>query len=322
MSFIKPLKYSIFLCLYLLLSACGSESNSGFPRADCGAHDNLCINSLAITPKFSSILIDGEKPFRAIATLTDGSEKDISRDVTWSVGDESIAKLNLGDSQVVATGLKAGITTISVSYRGMQSVAQLSVGVISYSITPVVSTILTAMTQKYQAFAILPNGLQLDVTASVTWTIDDEAVASLTATGEEVVVTGLAIGKANILASYAGHSISAALNVINEAPNTLLISPIGAVIPAGTLKQYSAFVTTPSGAVIDVTDNVVWRITDSSIVSIDDDSLVSAIKIGSTPINATFEHEGATIAADEATINVSSGVVDKLTITPNNGKFP
>ena len=323
MPFLSPFKIIFSAMLLLLLSACGGgSSHSGFPSSDCGASNDLCVASLEITPKFAGILAGETKRYQAIATLTDGSEQDISDKVTWSIDKDNIATLSADAStgQVVATGIASGVTIISAAYRTLQANAHLSVGVTSFTITPAFNTVLTGMTQRYRAFAVLSNGLQYDITNKLTWSVDDINIATLSVTDEQVIATALTVGSAIISATYNGHTITANLDVINEVPDTLIIAPISEIIPVGTTQQYNAFLTTQSGVVVDVTENVRWSITGSNIASIDDQAVVSALSVGTSALNATLIQIGTSLNAT-ATINVSSGTLNKLTISPVDGQF-
>lgn len=321
MKIFTSIKYLFSSLLLLVLSACGDGSNSGFPTADCGDADNLCVQAITITPEKSAVLVAGYQSYQAIATLTDGSEADITERVSWSVDDTSIATIAADGSTVIATGISNGTAIISAQYRGLQSNAHLSVGAITFSITPSVATILTEMQQSYQAFAVFPNGLQQEVTNQVTWQSDDTDIATINVSESGVTATGLTEGLATISASYNGTSIFAQLNVVDSTAETLLIAPATAILPLGTAKQYSAFITTSGGEVIDVTSTVNWQVTDNTIASIDATAWLSAIKEGSTTITADMMHSDNALSAT-AVLTVNTAELDSVAITPVDGVFP
>jgi len=314
-------KYLISSLLLLLLTACGDGSNSGFPTADCGGEGNLCVSEFTITPNKSAILIAGLQNYQAIATLTDGSELDITDRLDWNVDNEAIATISTDGSTVIATGIANGVAVITGQYRGMTASAQLSVGAITFSITPTVSTILTEMQQSYQAFAIFPNGVQVEVTEQVSWASDNSAIATINVTDNLVTASGLTEGLATISASYNGKSIYAQLNVINSTAETLIIAPATAVMPLGTAKQYSAFLTTSSGEVIDVSKTVNWQITDTAVASIDATAWLTATKIGTTTVSADIVHSDNTLTAS-ASLTVNNAQLDTVAISPVDGVFP
>lgn len=313
-------KYLILSLLMLLLSACGDGSNSGFPSG-CGGEGNLCVSQLTISPKTSAVLVSGQQSYKAIAILTDGSELDITDKVTWFIDDSSIATLSVEGNRVVATGVADGLATVSASYHDLNASSQLLVGAISVSITPSVSTILTEMAQSYQAFAIFSNGLQVEVTQQVSWQSDNLAVASIDRVGDNVIAKGLTEGLAVISASYNGKSIYAQLNVVNSTAETLVITPASTVIPKGTATQYSAFLTTSRGDVIDVTTKVSWQVTDPSIATMDANAWLSALKMGSTNITASLVHNAKTLTA-VAALTVNNAQQSSLAISPVDGIFP
>ncbi|KGJ97654.1 beta strand repeat-containing protein [Colwellia psychrerythraea] len=321
MKLFSQTKYLILSLLLLLLTACGEGSNSGFPTADCGGEDNLCVSEFTITPNKAAILIDGLQNYQAIATLTDGSELDITDHVTWAVDNETIATIAIDGNTVVATGIADGVAVITGKYRGMNASAQLSVGAITFSIIPSLTTILTDMQQNYQAFAVFPNGVQVEVTEQVSWASDNSAIATINVVDNLVTASGLSEGLATISASYNGKAIYAQLNVINSTAETLLISPASAVMPLGTAKQYSAFLTTTSGEVIDVSTTVNWQITDETIATIDATARLTATEVGSTEITANIVHSNNTLTASSA-LMVNNAQLDTIAISPVDGIYP
>jgi len=321
MNLLSNTKQLVLSCLMLLLTACGEGSNSGFPTADCGGADNLCVSSFTITPNKAAILIAGLQNYQAIATLTDGSELDITERVSWAVDNTAIATIATDGSTVIATGVANGVAVITGQYRGLNASAQLSVGAITFNITPTVATILTEMQQSYQAFAIFPNGVQVEVTEQVTWQSDNTTVATVTVVGDTVTATGLIEGLATISASYNGKSIYAQLNVINSTAETLVIAPATAIMPLGTAKQYNAFLTTSSGDVIDVSQTVNWQVADNTVANIDATAWLTATKIGTTTINADIIHSNNTLTASAA-LTVNDAQLDSIAINPVDGIFP
>ncbi|KGJ97652.1 beta strand repeat-containing protein [Colwellia psychrerythraea] len=321
MQLFNSIKYVLLSSLLLLLTACGEGSNSGFPTAECGNASNLCINSFVINPDKAAILLGGTQTYQAIATLTDGSERDITELVTWSVDDQEKAVIVVDGSSVIATGLAEGSVNILANYRGIDVTAQLSVGAITFTISPIEASILTGMVQSYKAFAILPSGVQIDVTEQATWTSINPIIASLTADGANVEVTGLTSGVDAISATYNGTSIFAQLTVISTTPESLLITPASTTLPAGTSQQYNAYLTTTDNAVIDVTASSTWTVVDASIASIDVNAWLTANTIGDTQVQASIVHEGITLS-NTAALSVNNAVLSSLVISPENGKFP
>ncbi|PKH54905.1 hypothetical protein CXF83_07945 [Shewanella sp. Choline-02u-19] len=314
-------KLYIASLLLILLSACGDGSNSGFPTADCGGSDDPCVSAFTITPNKSAILLGDTQTYQALATLTDGSETDITELVSWSVEDTAIAVIDQDDSLVVATGLANGVTIIAATYRGLNDTAALSVGAVTFGISPSQASILTGMVQPYQAFAILPNGVQLNITERVNWTSDSPSIATMSVDGANVVATGLTHGLAVISAEYNGASIVAQLTVINSVPETLVITPASLVMSVGAATQYSAYLTTVNNEVIDVTSWATWLVSDTDIASIDASAWLTAVAIGDTQVQATIVHDGVTLS-DSAALTVNQATLSNLVISPNNGKFP
>ena len=321
MQLFNSIKYFFISSLLLLLTACGEGSNSGFPTAECGNAGNLCINSFVINPDKAAILLGGTQTYQAIATLTDGSERDITELVTWSVDDQKKAIIVVDGSSVIATGLAEGTVNILASYRGIDVSAQLSVGAITFTISPIEASILTGMVQSYKAFAILPSGVQIEVTEQATWTSINPIIASLNADGANIEVTGLTSGLDTISATYNGKSIFAQLTVISTTPESLVVTPASTTLPAGTSQQYNAYLTTTDNEVIDVTASSTWTVADMAIANIDSDAWLTTSATGDTQVQASIVHDGVTLS-NTATLSVNNAALNSLVISPSNGKFP
>jgi hypothetical protein len=321
MKIFTSIKYIFSSLLLLLITACGDGSNSGFPSADCGTADNLCVSTFIITPDKANVLIGGQQSYQAVATLTDGSEKDITALVTWSVDNDALAQLEVNADSVAATGLSNGTANILANYRDMNAGAQLSIGAISYNITPSEASILTGMQQRYKAFAIFSDGLQRDITEQMTWASSTPEVASISVNGGVVTATGLVDGATSISASYNDDTLFAQLDVIDATPETLVLTPASLSVPVGVSQQYNAYLTTSNKTVIDVTQLATWSVADNSIAAIDNTGWLTTSAVGNTLVNASFVQNGTTYSSSGA-LAVNNATLDSLVVTPKNGKFP
>jgi len=83
------------------------------------------VSSLAVSPAVATVLVGGSQQFIALATLTDGSQSDVTNLTSWSSSDTSVATI------AAATGLAAGVnvgsSTITAAYASFSAQAQLNV---------------------------------------------------------------------------------------------------------------------------------------------------------------------------------------------------
>jgi hypothetical protein len=76
------------------------------------------VVSIAITPGNQTIVKTATKQYTATATLTDGTKQDISTTATWTSSMTAIATISTSG---LATGVAAGMTTISAASGGVMS---------------------------------------------------------------------------------------------------------------------------------------------------------------------------------------------------------
>jgi hypothetical protein len=83
--------------------------------------------ALVVSPSFTLGITGSTSTFSAVATLTDGTTKDVSTLAKWTVADVSGTGVASVDSKGVATALTTGIAQITASFGGYTSSGQLFV---------------------------------------------------------------------------------------------------------------------------------------------------------------------------------------------------
>ena len=97
----------VVLLLSITLVGClgsGSSSSKG--------SNSPSATSISVTPQNSAVTVGKTLQFSAQATLSDGSNKDVSSTGTWTTSDSSIATVN---SSGVVTAVKMGVVLVGVS---------------------------------------------------------------------------------------------------------------------------------------------------------------------------------------------------------------
>jgi len=82
------------------------------------------VSSIAVTPSSISINVGSSEQFTAVATYSDGSSHDITQSATWTSSTPDVAAVN---STGLATGMMAGMTTVSASAGSVTGSASLTV---------------------------------------------------------------------------------------------------------------------------------------------------------------------------------------------------
>lgn len=137
------------------------------------------------------------------ATPVDAASKPLSRAVTWSTSDTTIAKVSAAG---LVTAVRSGLATVkatSESHYGWSLVTVLH-GVRTTGVRPSSATISRGQTVKLSAVVSTEDGRAF--TGIVHWSSSDEGVATVDVSG---LVTGVADGQATISASAEGKAGSA-----------------------------------------------------------------------------------------------------------------
>ncbi|WP_421179172.1 Ig-like domain-containing protein, partial [Aeromonas enteropelogenes] len=115
----KLIRLLLISLLGVILTACGGDEGSGLPSPDDGNGAGPTIVSLQVTPATTTIPVGFEQQLIAIATLSDGTTRDVTNDpsLTWASSDRNIATLinDQTDSNGLATGVAPGTAIITAS---------------------------------------------------------------------------------------------------------------------------------------------------------------------------------------------------------------
>lgn len=146
---------------------------------------------------------------RAFVVLSDGSENEVTDKATWSSDRALVATISAAG---MLRGLLPGTCNILAVYGDLRATAEASV------LTPVIErltitgtlNLLVGATSQLKAFAHMSDGTDVDVTDGTAWSADDLLIALVSKTG---LVTGLTLGKCEIVGVHAGVTAKAVVNV-------------------------------------------------------------------------------------------------------------
>ena len=167
-----------------------------------------------IAPGNTTVALGQTVTYTATATYADGTMANITTNAltTWTSSATGVAIINnSGGTKGQANTLSQGMTTISVSFRGVMASVTLTVGPIApigLSITPTGGMLPVGSTTQYSALLLMSDGTTQNVTQMATWTSSTPggdagpAVATVSNTGTRGVVTAVNPGNAQIRAAY------------------------------------------------------------------------------------------------------------------------
>jgi trimeric autotransporter adhesin len=158
-----------------------------------------------------------------VATLlyTDGTEKDVTAQTTWTSGTPSVASItSTGDTRGrISAVASSGSTVITAAYDTFSDTATVSVSnttLNTLTIRPSSPTVSRAATAPLQltATGTFADGSSQNLTIQAEWSSDHTSIATLSATaGKEGQVTGVAAGTATITAKALSKTATVLLTV-------------------------------------------------------------------------------------------------------------
>lgn len=152
--------------------------------------------------------------------------------------------------------------------------------------------------------------------ASVTWTVENADIASVSPAG---VLTGLALGTTQVAASARGKSGIATVTVTRTPVSSVVVRPNSAHAAVGSRTQLTA-TTYDAGLIVLTGRGITWTTNNAAVATVDANGLVTAKAAGVATITATSEGKSDVCQLDVsrlpvATISIEAGA----TSIPQNG---
>ena len=188
--------------------------------------------------------------------------------------------------------------------NGSVTITVVPVAAQSITLTPDGGSILVGETIAFTA-QVNPSNTTYQ---NVVWSVSNSDIISVDANG---VVTALAAGMAQVIATVEGTSVTAAGTIIVSEPYTpvlvesITITPESVNLTVG--ETYNGFVVTvlPENA---ENPNVVWSVSDDEVISVDANGVITALATGTAIVTVASE-ENPDITAS-ATVTVANAYPD------------
>ncbi|MFY8351458.1 beta strand repeat-containing protein [Pseudoalteromonas sp. SSM20] len=276
------------------------------------------LSNVYIDPSLFSVHVsaDGksEVKAKAYAEFSDGNTIDVTLDGQWRMADESIASVNTQGPNIFVVGVSEGNTQLLFNYSGMSDSADVEVYASELKeiiVTPDNEVVPESQTIQYRAKGVYANGTELDITDSVTWTVDDETVATVNAANGRV--TTKQRGITNVIASANGVSGQAKLTVSEFSLYFMEIDPDPISMRVGQSKQlacYAIYALVDDTSVqqrINVTTQAQWALGYSSnIVELSSTGFITAKSTGSNRVKCQLDNGNGSFTVHEVNLTVTN----------------
>ncbi len=271
--------------------------------------------SLSINPAAATISPSTTVGLKATATYSDGTTVDVTASAAWTSSDTTVATASAG----LVAGIAPGSATIDAAFGGMTGSATITVSpatLLLITITPANPSLPIGGTLSFKATGTYSGGATQDLTTSVTWSVGDSTIASVSnAPGQNGVATPLKVGTTSVQASLGGVTGSTTLTVTAATLQSIAITPSTLSLVQGAKQLVTAKGTYSDGSTLDVTTTCTWSRANAAVATVSNGAgsqgQLAAVGVGTTTISCTLA--GVT---GSATVTVTSPTLGSLAVSP------
>ena len=147
----------------------------------------------------------------------------------WTSDNPAIASVTNAGGAATVTGMSGGTATLTAAFGGVSSTVEVTVAAPAVSIVPRSVQLFSGQTQTLFARITGAGGQDMSNTMTVTWTVLDQAIATLSASsGSTPTVAAMTKGATSVIASVAGKADTIPVTVVTDSRSlvsTLSILP-------------------------------------------------------------------------------------------------
>ncbi len=292
--------------------------------------------SLVVKPTSSSIAQGSAQQQTATATYSDGTQQDVTNQVTWSVSASNLPGGNLKhagarldapratstsfatvDQTGIAFANQPGAANVQASLGALQAQSVLLVRnttIKSLMIGSPDMSIPVGATQQLSLTGLFNDGSTQDLSLTANWQSSNPAVATISSRGVVTAVTG---GNVQFSASFGGLSQTTGnVQVLTTDLVSLTIRVPFAVENVGSVQQLSVIGTYANGNTQDLTSLATWASSNTSVLQVSKTGFEQTVGAGRAQITATV----ANFTTVTSIVGVTATLVS-IDILPNDLNF-
>lgn len=261
------------------------------------------LTNTEITPIESNLAVGTRQRFSVTGHYDDGSSRDITEQVQWSIIDSSIANSDtagvfkaaaVGSSQVIATLDK--VVAFAVLDVSAATLDRIEISPLDIGIAAGYQTQLTAMGH-------FSDNSSQDISDSVLWQSSTPAAASISnADGRQGLLTAVAAGTSTISVRHDSVSSEALVTVSAATLDSITIQTTSTEMTVGHSQTLTALGHYSDDSVLDLSDAVTWSSSNESSAAVSnakvEKGLVTALSEGPVTITAGIDGVNASVNLD------------------------
>ncbi|MFZ5439380.1 MAG: beta strand repeat-containing protein [Myxococcota bacterium] len=298
-----------------------SATLGGFSASASLTVSPAALTSLSVTPTAVSLARGLSRQFAATGTFSDGTTRDLTTSVTWSVVDGAIARVsNVDGSRGLVQTLAVGTTALAATQGAISGSTSLTVTpaeLVSLGLTPATPSVPRGLDVQLVVTGVYTDGAVQDLTSQATWASGDPSKVTVSnAPGSHGLAHGLAQGSATVSAAWGGFTATVTVSVTAAVLQRLELTPATPSVAAGLTIALTATGVYSDATTADLTGSASWSSLDASVATVSA-GVVSGVRVGTTSITATV---GAVTGA--TTLDVTAAVLQAIQVTPQNASRP
>lgn len=166
------------------------------------------LTSIQVTPANPSAAKGSQQQFTATGIYTDNSTKNLTASVTWSSSATSVATISnavgsAGIASTVGTGSATITATDAASGKSASTTLTVTAATLTaVQVTPASPSVAKGVQQQFVATGVYSDSTTKDITAAVTWTSSNTAIATISnAAGSVGLASTVGAGQSTITAT-------------------------------------------------------------------------------------------------------------------------
>jgi trimeric autotransporter adhesin len=284
---------------------------------------NATLVSITVLPE-PSIAKGTTVQLTATGTFSDETTQDLTTQVSWTSGDNSIAQVsNVAPNQGLVTGLGVGSTPITATLNGVSGATTVTVTAATLSsitIDPPDPSLAKGTSTPLTATGNFSDGSTEDLTSEVSWGTANGAVAQVSnVPSNKGRVFAIGVGSTSIIATapptLGTVSGSTTVTVTAATLSSITIDPPDPSIAKGTFVRLTATGTFSDETTQDLTGQASWTSSSGKIAKVGNGKLlgglVFGVGVGSAAITAKFNG-----VSGSTTVTVTDAILKAIVVTP------
>lgn len=288
--------------LAMVLAACGGgDGGTGAPAITTPPAEQ--VGSVSVSLPATSLQVGATLTAAATVQSTTGAA--LTRGVTWSVSDASLASITQSG---VITGVAPGTVTVTATSEGRSGSATLTVVPAPVNAVMLTAPSVTLVTERTMQLTVqLRDERGATLTGrEVTYASANPAVATVSGTG---LVTGVGAGATTITATAEGRSGSVNITVMPPPVASVSVTLAQGTVPLATTTTATALLRDDRGVAL-TGRSITWSSSNPAVAVVNGAGIITAVGLGSATISATADGQSGSasltvIRPPVAAVNVS-----------------